>query len=179
MAAAREFGLRDAGRLDDNMVSMPHPQAMEAMLAGGDITAHLGSPPFQYQELQHAQARRLLSSYDILGGKATFNMLWTRDDFYEENPKTFAAVLSALREAIEMITQDPLRAVQAYMLQAQSALTEEELLAMLRDPDIEFTTTPRRIMEFAGFMHDSGMLNKRPSSWKELFFPPLHLENGS
>ena len=52
---------------------MPHPEAMNALYAGA-ITAHFSSPPFQYQEVKRPGIRRVLSNYDILGGKATFNV---------------------------------------------------------------------------------------------------------
>ncbi|MEA2758479.1 MAG: sulfonate transport system substrate-binding protein, partial [Methylobacteriaceae bacterium] len=76
MAAAREWGQENFGKLDSLTVSMPHPEAMNALYAGA-ITAHFSSPPFQYAEVKHTGVHRVLNSYDILGGKATFNLVWT------------------------------------------------------------------------------------------------------
>src|SRR5215468_10602678 len=52
MAAAKEWGDANYEKLDSLTVSMPHPDAMTALLSGGasGITAHFASPPFLYQE---------------------------------------------------------------------------------------------------------------------------------
>ncbi|MFP4564403.1 MAG: ABC transporter substrate-binding protein, partial [Spirochaetia bacterium] len=44
MAAERRFG--DPGRFDSRLVTLSHPDGMQALLAGREITAHFTSPPF-------------------------------------------------------------------------------------------------------------------------------------
>jgi NitT/TauT family transport system substrate-binding protein len=51
------------------------------------ISAHLTSPPFQYQQLQHDNIHNVLSSYDVIG-RHTFNSVWSRTSFRESNPKS-------------------------------------------------------------------------------------------
>src|SRR6202040_152912 len=92
MAAAKEFGEQNYAKLDPLTVSLPHPDAMTALLAGsGTITAHFSSPPFQYQEVAKPGIRSILNNYDILGGPATFNLVWSTIRFRNANPKTYAA----------------------------------------------------------------------------------------
>ncbi|TMH54609.1 MAG: ABC transporter substrate-binding protein, partial [Betaproteobacteria bacterium] len=68
MAAAKEFGEQNYAKLDPLTVSLPHPDAMTALLSGGGtITAHFSSPPFQYQEVGRPGIRTILSNYEILG----------------------------------------------------------------------------------------------------------------
>ncbi|PTT79351.1 sulfonate ABC transporter substrate-binding protein, partial [Pseudomonas sp. HMWF005] len=46
---AREFGDDQYKKFDDISVSLPHPDATAALIAGGsEINAHFSSPPFQY-----------------------------------------------------------------------------------------------------------------------------------
>jgi NitT/TauT family transport system substrate-binding protein len=89
MAAAQAFGDGEYNKLDTLTVGLAHPDAMAAMLTGKtEITAHFGSAPFMYQELEDPRAHRVLSSYDVLGGPHTFNVVWTTQRFHDANPKT-------------------------------------------------------------------------------------------
>ena len=82
MAAEKAFGEGQQYKLDPLTVSMSHPDAQTALLSGqSEITAHFGSPPFQYQQLERPGIHRVLNSYDVLGGPATFNTVWTTSKF--------------------------------------------------------------------------------------------------
>ncbi len=107
MAAEKAFGEGQQNKLDHLTVSMSHPDAQTALLSGrSEITAHLGSPPFQYQELEQQGMHKVFSSYDVLGGPATFNVVWTTTKFHDENPKLYAAFVAALDEATATINRD-------------------------------------------------------------------------
>src|SRR5690349_19433739 len=88
MAAEKAFGEGQQNRLDALTVTLSHPDAQTALLSGqSEITAHFGSPPFQYQQLEKPAIHTVLNSYDVLGGPATFNVVWTTSKFRSENPK--------------------------------------------------------------------------------------------
>jgi NitT/TauT family transport system substrate-binding protein len=178
MASAKEWGQENFGKLDTLTVSMPHPEAMNALYAGA-ITAHFSSPPFQYQEVKRPGIRRVLSNYDILGGKATFNVVWTTRAFHDANPKAYAAFLSALEAATESIRRDKRAAAEAYIRITGTKETVEELVAMLADPNVEMTTTPHKTMRTAEFMSAVGTIKAKPRDWRELWFPELHGRDGS
>ncbi|HZI50435.1 MAG TPA: ABC transporter substrate-binding protein, partial [Terriglobia bacterium] len=100
--------------------------------------------------------------------------------FRDKNPKVVAAVLAALEEATQMIRDDKKAAVDVLIASTKkSALTAEELLDVISDPAVKFTTTPENVMKYAEFMHSIGTLDSVPSSWKELFFPEIHGAPGS
>jgi NitT/TauT family transport system substrate-binding protein len=180
MAAARQFGANEYDRFDALTVSMSHPEALAALLsANSEITAHLTTPPYQYQELAHPKVRAVLTSHTVLGGLATMNALWTREEFYNDNPKTFRAVYDALVEAMITIEQDPRSAAEIYVLQANSSLPVSFIEKIITDPQMEYTVVPKRIMKFANFMHRTGAIQHMPDTWQALFFPPVHSEEGS
>jgi NitT/TauT family transport system substrate-binding protein len=180
MAAEQLFGAGEQGRLDRLTVSMKHPDAMVALLSGrSEVTAHFGSAPFQYQELEDKRAHRILNSYDVLGGPSTFNTVWTTKKFHDENPKVYAAFLAALDDAMAFIKQDPKRAAAIYKAAEKSTLSEAFLLKILQDPETVFTTAPRNVMKYAAFMHKTGAIENRPGDWRELFFPEIHAKSGS
>jgi NitT/TauT family transport system substrate-binding protein len=157
---------------------MPHPEAMNALYAGA-ITAHFSSPPFQYQEVKRAGIRRVLKNYDILGGKATFNLVWTTRAFHDANPKVYAAFLSALEAATEAIRRDKRAAAETYIRITGTKETIEELVAMLDDPDVEMTPTPHRTMRTAEFMSMVGTIKVKPADWRDMWFPEIHDREGS
>jgi len=57
--------------------------------------------------------------------------------------------------------------------------TVEELVKQLNDPKVKFTLEPHRLNVTADFMHKVGRINKKPSSWKDLFFDNVHSLSGS
>jgi NitT/TauT family transport system substrate-binding protein len=171
MAAEKAFGPGQQNKLDHLTVSMSHPDAEAALLSGGsEITAHLGSPPFQYQELEHKGLHKVFSSYDVLGGPATFNVVWTTTKFHDENPKVYAAFMAALDEATAMINNDKRAAAQTYLRVSKDKDSLDDILKMLNDPEIKYTTTPHNVMKYVDFMYKIGSIKVKPDSWKEMFF---------
>src|SRR5262249_60160741 len=100
MAAAKEWGDANYEKLDSLTVSMPHPDSMTALLSGGaGITPHFASPPFLYQEEAKPGLHSVVSSYQILGGKATFNVGWPTSQFSGAKPTAYSAIAAASEEA--------------------------------------------------------------------------------
>jgi NitT/TauT family transport system substrate-binding protein len=178
-AAAQTWGKENYAKLDPLTVSLPHPEAMTALLSGsGAITAHFASPPFSYTE--KAKGMRVVAkNYDILGGPATFNVVWTTSKFVNANPKAYAAFASAFAEATDWINKNKSQAAELYKRMANTSETIEQLLQMLNDPEINMTLTPSKTMVTAGFMAEIGTIKQKPSDWKELFFPNVHTLPGS
>jgi sulfonate transport system substrate-binding protein len=180
MAAEKAFGPGQQNKLDHLTVSMAHPDAATALLSGkSEVTAHLGSPPFQYQELEQKGMHRVLNSYDVLGGPATFNVVWTTKKFHDENPKLYAAFVAALDDATAQINQDRRKAAETYLRISKDKDSLEDILKMLNDPEIRFTTTPNNTMKYVDFMHKIGSITVKPDSWKDMYFPNAQKLQGS
>ena len=180
MAAEKVFGSGQQNKLDHLTVSMSHPDAETALLAGrSEITAHLGSPPFQYQELEQKGMHRVLNSYDVLGGPATFNVVWTTKKFHDENPGIYAAFVAALDDATAQINRDKKKAAETYLRVSKDKDSLEDILKMLNDPEIKYTTTPNNTMKYVDFMHKVGSIKAKPDSWKEMYFPNAQKLSGS
>jgi NitT/TauT family transport system substrate-binding protein len=180
MAAEKAFGPGQQNKLDHLTVSMAHPDGETALLSGkSEITAHLSSPPFQYQELEHKGMHRVLNSYDVLGGPATFNVVWTTKKFHDENPKIYAAFVAALDEATAQINKDKRKAAETYLRISKDKDSLDDILKMLNDPEIKFTTTPNNTMKYVEFMHKVGSIKVKPDSWKDMYFPNAQKLPGS
>jgi len=180
MAAAREFGDSNYEKLDSLTVSMPHPDAMAALLSGsGAITAHFASPPFLYQEKAKPGLHSVLSNYELLGGKATFNVVWSTSKFHDANPKAYGAFVAAFEEATNFINKDKRAAAEVYKRMTGTNETIEDLVKQLSDSEVEFTLTPHKTMNTAEFLFKTKRVNKKPSDWKELYFSNVHERPGS
>jgi NitT/TauT family transport system substrate-binding protein len=180
MAAEKAYGEAQYARLDPLTVTMSHPDGQTALLSGqSEITSHFSSPPFQYQQLQKPGIHTVLNSYDVLGGPATFNLVWTTSKFRSENPKLYDAFVRALDQATAQINADKKAAAEAYLRISKDKATVSEILAMLNDPGIVYTTTPQNVMKYVDFMVKVGVVKVRPDSWKDLFFPNIHGAAGS
>jgi NitT/TauT family transport system substrate-binding protein len=180
MAAEKAFGEGQQNKLDQLTVTMSHPDAQLALLSGqSEITAHFGSPPFQYQQLKNPAVHTVLSSYDVLGGPATFNVVWTTSKFRTENPKLYDAFVKALDEATALINKDKRWAAEAYLRMSKDKASQKEIEDMLNDPAIVFTTTPQNVMKYVDFMTKIGSIKNRPDSWKDMFFPNAQSLPGS
>ncbi len=177
---ARRFGNSDYKRFDTLSVSLPHPDASAALIAGkSEITAHFSSPPFQYQALEHSNVHKILSSYDVLGGKATFNVLYTTQKFHDENPKTYRAFYNALSEAAKIINADKNGAAETYIRVEKSRLPRPLVEKIVNDPDTEFTISPQRTFIYAEKLHELGVLKNKADSWKDYFFDEAWKNPGS
>jgi NitT/TauT family transport system substrate-binding protein len=179
MAAEKAFGPGQEYKLDPLTVTMSHPDAMIA-LDSHQITAHFGAPPFQYQELEMPGVHTILNSYDVLGGPASFNLVWTTSKFYENNPKVYAAYVAALDQAISEINHNKRAAAVFYLKKTHDKKDSVDfMLKILDNPQVVFTTTPQHVMKYVRFMHKVGTIKVNPKSWKDLFFPNVDRLPGS
>ncbi len=177
IAAEKTFGKYD--KLDDLTVSLPHPDATTALLSGtGGISAHFTSPPFYEQQLASGKVHEVLNSYDVLGGPHTFNVVYATKKFVTDNPKVIQAFVEALDEANAWIKANPAEAAKLYIAAENSKLDPTFVESIIRDPQINFTTTPERVEAFVDFEYRVGLIKQKPS-WKELFQAGLHAKSGS
>lgn len=180
MAAEAAFGEGNHERLDNLTVSLPHPDATAALLSGGGgVNAHFTAAPFHQQQLRDPKIRRILSSYDVLGGKSTQNVVWARDAFRQENPRTYAAFLAALREASDFIARDPKASAEIYKRVEGSRLDAGFVSELIVDPEAGFTVVPQNTFKYVAFMHRIGAIKTEAVSWQDYFFEEIHAEPGS
>jgi NitT/TauT family transport system substrate-binding protein len=87
--------------------------------------------------------------------------------------------VKALDDATAQINKDKKAAAEAYLRISRDKATVAEILAMLNDPDIVYTTTPQNVMKYVDFMAKVGSIKVKPDSCKDLFFPNIHGVAGS
>jgi NitT/TauT family transport system substrate-binding protein len=180
MHALAKYGKADVFRFDRNTVSMTHPDGVIAMVTGNkQITAHYTSPPFHHREIKEKGMRTIQTTSDVMGGSTTFTMISTTERFQQANPKVFGAFLAAVKESHQMIAADKEGAAKVLLASMGGKGWEiSELVAILEDKDIKYTTSPENLMKYAEFMNSIGTIKNKPASWKEMFFPEMHGQEG-
>jgi NitT/TauT family transport system substrate-binding protein len=179
MAAAKEFGDANFNKFSTLYRNLSHPDGLAAFLSGKEITAYFSSPPFQYQALEKPGVRRILNSYDVTGGPATFLVAWATSKFRDENPRTFRAFVEAWKEAEAFINANKRAAAEIYVKESKDKSGVDGILKLLNDPEIRITMTPENTMKFYDFMHKVGTVKPKAASWKDLYFPEVHHLPGS
>jgi NitT/TauT family transport system substrate-binding protein len=181
MYAKQKYGAEDTFKYDRYTISMQHPDGVVALLTGNkQITAHYASPPFHQRERNKPNIRTIMTSDDVMGGATTFTMISTTTKFHDENPKAYAAFVAALKQSFDMIRSDKRVAAQVLLdSMGGKGWTVEELVEILNDPKIYYTTKPENVMKYATFMHEIGSLKNAPASIKDLFFGNADVSGGN
>ncbi len=175
----RKAALKDLGNakaLDTNIVTMAHPDGLQALISG-QIAGHLTSPPFQFQE-QDAGARRILGSYDLFGPNSFVGM-YVIEKYYNANPAVMDALYQSIRRGTDLIKTDPDKAAQVLGADAGGSATADQYKKWMAAPGITYTTIPHAYVPVAQFMKDINLIKKAPTTWQDLVFDNLKKEQGS
>jgi len=181
MAAAKKWGPKEAFKLDDITVSMKHPSAAAAIMAGGQaVKSHFATLPTSFQEVKSGKAHTVLTSYDVLGGEHSTVAMYNTEKWKNDNPKLYACVWKSYRKAMAWINEDTDRAAALFHKFTKSKLPLDDVKAMVRDKkEMHYSLQPNLTMEFAKFMHSIGAIKNMPSSWKDYYWENNYDQKGS
>ncbi len=171
-AAQEEMG--DAKALDSAIVALPHPDGLQALVSG-QLAGHLTSPPFQFVEEKQG-ARKVAGSADYFG-EHTFNSVFVREEYHDDNPEIMDALFKGIQDATKMINEQPAEAA-ALVAKASGGEAKEFEDYMTRE-GVAYQTEPKGFIEFAKFMKEIGLIKKVPGDWTELVFDNLKGVQGS
>ena len=153
MLAEEQLG--DAHALDNQLVSMSHPDSVNALLSGTEITAHVSTPPYIFQETEGG-ASVVATGEEIMGGPFTLITCVAMEKFYEEHREYYDAFEEALRESVDYINENREEAVR--LLAPVYGITEAELEAQMGYNGTIYSTELDGIGEFSRRMHEMGFL---------------------
>ncbi len=181
MAAKKKWGADQAFKLDDLTVSMKHPSAMAALLAGGQsVKSHFATLPTSFAELQSGKVHNVLTSYDVLGGRHSTVAMYNKEDWKKANPKLYECVWTSYRKSIKWINDNKKDAAALFHRFTKSKLKLADIEKMVGDPnEMLYSLSPERTMEFAKFMHSIGAIKSMPASWKDYYWENNHDQSGS
>lgn len=156
-----------------NLVAMSHPDGEKALYARGEVKYHLSSPPFQYRQLKSPGITKVFDSYEAVGGPHTFNVMVITRKFKEARPDVYDGLVKALEKAVNWVKDNP-EAAADLMIATGDKTPKEELVAMIKDPQIEWTITPKGLERFATFMQKTGFTKRSLKDWRDLSWENLH-----
>lgn len=179
MAAAKAWGEGAYQRLDPMTISLAHPDATAMMLGNSsEIAANFSSYPFQARQLKQPGIRTIATSVDILGGPSSFNVVAATGRFRAENPKLYGAFLAALQAATDFINKDKSAAADIYLRMSGDRSPKAEILEIMNDPAVQFTTEVFNLGVFTDFMAKVGTLRNPPKDWRtDMLFPEARVTN--
>ena len=181
MASAKQWGQDSFDKLDDMTVSMKHPSAVAALLAGGQaVKSHFATLPTSWQELQSGKAHNVITSYDVLGGRHSTVAMYNTEKWKTANPGLYECVWKSFRTAIGWINEDKKRGAELYHRFTKSKLDKEEVIRMLTTPgEMDYSVQPERTMQFAEFLHSVGAVKNKAGSWKDYYWENNYDQDGS
>jgi len=176
MVAEKRYGKGQQDKLKPQVVALPHPESLNAMLSGGtEVKAYFATPPFTQIILDSGKARAISSSEEAFGGRSTFLAAGATKKWLEANPKMAGVLTKAIDEASDMIRKDPAAAARIYLKAEPSKLLDEaKVEAMLKAMPDDFGTAVHGVKTLADFMGRIGGLKTIPAKWQDVFVAEAH-----
>lgn len=164
IASDQVFG--NPNQFDNQIVSLSHPDAMDALMADTEIVAHFATPPYLDRELE-AGMHIIATGEEIMGQPFTFITGVAPIRFYEDHPAEYEAVLRALNQAIDYINNNLDEAVA--LLAPIYGIDEETLKAQMTYRGTIYSNELTGLDKLAKEMHRIGIL-KNPIRFEDVVF---------
>lgn len=158
MLAEQQLG--DPMALDGQLVSMSHPDALQALLSGTEITAHVATPPYLQQELE-AGMSVMATGEEIMGRPFTFISCVAMTRFYEEHRELYDGFIRALERSIEYLNQNMEECVR--ILAPVYGVSEEALLEQMTYNGTIYSSRLEGVPELSAAMQQMGLTRENPA----------------
>lgn len=158
LAMAAQKVLGDAKAFDNRLVTLNHPDGMNALLTRKDVAGHFTSPPFIMKELAQEGMHLVIEGTEAMGAPYTFIVGSVLEDFYRENSLVMTGLNRALERAFNLLRENPGEA--AALLASEYDLPEEELLGYITWEGMAYGPEILGLPEFIDFMTGEEYLTK-------------------
>ncbi len=172
MACEREFG--EPERLDNQLITLAHPDGMNALFSKNDITAHFTAPPYLTKELEVEGMHQILSGSEAMGKDFTFIVGVSTSNFHDKNTKAYKAFIKSLNEAMAYMKQN--REATQILLSKAYEMSEEEIEKYMTLEGVSYDNSVAGVPEFAEFMKRNGYISKTPQSINEILWEDVNDE---
>lgn len=164
MLADRQLG--DPMALDSQLVSMSHPDALQALLSNTEITAHVATPPYLQQEVA-AGMSVMATGEQIMGRPFTFICGVAMTDFYERHRDWYDAFIRALDASIDYINENMEECVR--ILAPIYGISEEALMEQMTYNGTIYSNRLEGIPELSAAMQKMGLTRENPDFESMIF----------
>lgn len=178
-AALKVFGEGNANRFDQQMIALPHPDAVAALATGNTVQVYFATSPYNEILAGEPNVHVIGTSVDYNPKDMTNGVTAALSDFVTANPATVKALVGALDEANAFIASDIEKTAEIYFAAEPSKISDDQKIEVIRNNAHEYTTVPNGVIETATFMNSLGQLGQVPEKWQDVFFPPINEGSGS
>jgi len=105
--------------------------------------------------------------------------VWATTKFVNSNPKVIDAFVAALEDSEAQIKEDPAAAAALWIKAEGVKMPVAQAEKIIRDPQNEWTTTPKKVLTFLDYMNRAGLVSAKTGDWRDIFFPNIHAASGS
>lgn len=175
MISEKVFGPGQQDKLKPQVVALPHPESINAILSGStEVKAYFSTPPFTQIALNSGKAHTVITSEAAFGGRSSFLVLGATKRYIDANPKMPAVMVAALKEASDFIRAEPRKAAEIYLkIEPNKVLDVDKVEAMLKAMPDDFGVAVYGVKATADFMNRIGVLKTVPASFKDVFLEPI------
>ena len=166
MAAEKEFG--DPKIFDNQLLTMKHPDAMNALLSGKEVAAHFASPPYLFLESREEGIKKVLSGKEAFGGEYTFIIGVSTEEFYQNEKQKYRIFKNSLNQALKKFNQSPEST--AEILADNYDLKVKEMREYLSWPGMKYTSEIKGLKNFISFMKKQGYITNENYKETDLVF---------
>lgn len=170
IASNQVFG--DPDHFDNQIVSLSHPDSMDALMADTEIVAHFSTPPYLDRELE-AGMHMIITGEEIMGQAFTFITGVAPIAFYENHPQTYKAMIKSLNQAIDYINNNIEEAVST--LAPIYGIDEETLMKQMTYNGTIYSNQLTGIDKLAEEMHRIGII-KNPIQFEDYVFEEVNYD---
>lgn len=178
-AAEKIFGPGNANKFDEQLVTLPHPDAVAALSTGNTVQVYFALSPFTEILAKAPNVHVIGKSADYNPPGLTNGVTAGLSNFVSENPVVIKAFLAALGEANAFIPANIEKTAEIYFAAEPSKLADDEKVEIIRNNANEYTTTPNGVIDTANFISKLGQLKTVPAKWQDVFFAPINEGEGS
>lgn len=166
MAAEKEFG--NPKIFDNQLLTMKHPDAMNALLSRKEVAGHFASPPYLFQESREAGIKQILSGEEAFGGEFTFIIGVSTEKFYQNEKEKYQLFKNSLNQAVKEFYKSPEKT--AKILADNYDLKIEETKEYLNWSGMKYSSEIKGLKRFISFMKKQGYLADKNYKTSELIF---------
>lgn len=178
-AALQIFGGGNANKFDQQMVALPHPDAVAALATGNTVQVYFATSPYAEILSRKPSVHVIGTSVDYNPKDMTNGVAAALSAFVNANPAVVKAFVAALGEANAFIAKNIEKTAEIYFAAEPSKVDDNQKIEIIRNNANEYTTVPNGVIETATFMSTLGQLKQIPKKWQDVFFPPISEGTGS
>lgn len=162
---------KDVKALDRNWANLPHPDAMQALIAG-QLDGHFATADFAIR-LQEAGMKKIASINEAYGSLYSVGAC-ALTKTVQEQPDLARGYAEALRATIAWMLANPEKAAQMMSKSTGNKVTDKEFTAYIKSPLYASFPTNANLKTQAASMHALGAMTRVPKGVEDFYAYPAN-----